>query len=356
MQNYKKLFLNIMLSFFLVFGFILTNSFTTNAAIWKTQTDPQNDILTFYFHFKSQNNQWEKNPYLLSMKSKNNINYTFESEGIRLQTNKTYTANELKNLGFTNGFGNVFQLGDKYPTNAYQPISQKLDMVAISSNNSLNKKYSLNLCGGSTFPIFKDKLPETSSISISFELKEVATPEGYKKIDNTNSSIPKINILDDELTFTYKKSTSDNSSAYQKLIITSKKGRRYEIFDQYSHYYKMRSGTQEFSITYGNYNQMNSKIQSEKIPSIDVSLTDLCIKPGDRLTIRFYFSKELLEQKFIPNITFWILDSIDYMWMQTLDLNNEKISNSKLDRYGFYKSETDLDGYISDFKDSLKCR
>ena len=89
-----------------------------------------------------------------------------------------------------------------------------------------------------------------------------------------------------------------------------------------------------------------------RIPNIDVTLTDLCIKPGDRFRLRIYFSKELLENSFLPNITFWALDSIDYLWMQTLYLKEEKISNSRLDRYNLYKAEMDIDGYISYFKET----
>lgn len=92
----------------------------------------------------------------------------------------------------------------------------------------------------------------------------------------------------------------------------------------------------------------------EKMPSIDVLMTDLFVKPGDRLVIRVYFSRELDGDSYIPNINVWALDSTDYVWLQTLDVKKGKVSNSRFDRYDFYKSEHDLDGYVSYFKESYK--
>ena len=92
----------------------------------------------------------------------------------------------------------------------------------------------------------------------------------------------------------------------------------------------------------------------EKIPNISVFVGDLFKKPGDKIMIRIYVSKELIEKGFIPNINIWILDPMDYVWMQTLDVRNGTVNNSRLDRYDFYKTEQDADAYISYIKESYE--
>lgn len=90
---------------------------------------------------------------------------------------------------------------------------------------------------------------------------------------------------------------------------------------------------------------------TNKIPNISVDSMDLFVKPGDRFILRVYFSKELINKNFIPNITLWAQDSVDYMWMQTIDLKEKQISNSRLDKYNFYKQEIDINSYIDRFKE-----
>lgn len=240
---------------------ILGNAKPANAAAWYDPSGEASDVLTFSYYFKSSNNQWEKEPYLVDIRSNSHTPYQFcmVDNNKVIPTEAEYTAKEMSQFGFENGFGKAFSIrGDNNSATAYAPLNEDLLNLYVLKDGNDNI-YSLRLCGAATFPLFPNgDLPEEAPISISFELIEnqIVMP---KEEENEEELPPTINKLDDELTIV---SRHDLMKDEYSLSISSEKGKDYIIYDlnQKNSVYEMKNG--EFNATSKNKDEVDLNLKN----------------------------------------------------------------------------------------------